>query len=93
MESTKMIPHLMTLIFVSFLCQTDAQDICRKKEGDLFSINSHEEFLSVFSFFVSDSKKQNYSSIVFIGLMWDNKVNSSKVLNESCTTFFATRPM
>ncbi len=77
MERIKNNPTFCSNFFSFLSCQTDAQDICRKKEGDLFSINSHEEFLSVFSF-MGDSKKQYYSSFVFIGLKWDENVNSSK---------------
>ncbi len=36
--------------------------------------------MSVFNFFMGDSKKQDYSSFVFIGLKWDEKVNLSKAL-------------
>ncbi len=59
---------------VFFSSQRHAQQNCERKNGDLLSINSHTEFLSVVNAFLVDWRKQYLSFAMPIGLVWDTKV-------------------
>ncbi len=53
--------------------------MCERNRGDLFSINSHEEFMSVLGFFLANWKSQIYTSLIMIGLFWKDKVQKLSV--------------
>lgn len=62
------------------LSQDTAQKICKQEDGDLFSINSYTEFISVIRFFSRREPALFTGSLILVGLVTSNQVENISLL-------------